>query len=1364
MNISPYTREGVKQYNLGVENYVGKQFDQCEAPLKKAIALFLHDKDHERLNACFELLSKAYSKQKRFLDSTMLLTRQIALYSKKNHSSIPISPTIQCQTHGKSECKDCHLNNHYMNQIETDNNSLIKFEWVLSWKSKLHFEDLEDDFFSLLKKYSKSKFLTRKNGALHQIFTLKDIIASEEKKFSKDAMYCTLNEVDKLIILLEMEYIALGDIENEYRVPNYFIKEKKLILNQLRNFSIDCPFRSSAYQLEYFILKHLSSKENLKELNLQTISDNLSNLRKSSSQNETMKNYLESETILNYLLRSIILYNRYIGNQQGKYSNIIVDTKVKLISKRSYIDNLIQCVQDDLQSQLNSLNSNTYKEIMMNLHYSVSTLEKMVMKFQALPFWKYIRDIHQFNNLLFTMYHILNHLRQLDLQRRTIKILKFLNTSDIKNSLQLDLEECTLELKEGNNQQSRKLLRIIQEKYFSNENNEGIYSTYQKIYFKLLYLYLIERNISNLNLVSQDIHSNKFGLNSPQQKTHLYAFSKYLMADLYHLNSSSFDIHNALDCALTSLMYRTRATNGQVDLSHIEHKTFSEHEGLLTNSLDYQLIVLSLQQVSKIYNILGLLSRSEFYQFQGMILSLQSLSYSYLIDFMLELVDYSLKIRMFERSSQLLELIGQFIQGFYNHAISGTFKPKDDIFTLKQRIIYHLSYVVYFHQQGIDDAIIYQKIEKNLEFAKQSLVDLKIILQQKKTSKHTAFQVIDNNENPFELTNTPSKIENSHIIQLETQYSNIQLLLGMNSDLHSILIHSDNLIEIAKFKNSIAQYMLKLNRIEESANNFRESLNTISLDYSQIAWSSLGYLSLISDSTSKSTNIGISQGLQLRHQKLIDLINRKKEIEKKKLLPDHAIADISKFIRDLSFEERRFNSQYPIFNSSLIENRKNIDEIMNILPKEFIICTFCLTSDYQNMILSKISKTEYNNINLSFNIPLEVDRSIIDSQYTPLIENAYNKQNIESSKYSFLISKQNFKDGSHVNLLFISLNELNSILKESDNWMNNIDKYISSNEKKFEWWKAMIYLDKRMQNLISFIENCLIQNYVKQQIFQTENLNPNRHYILILDRMLNQLPWEYTSTLRYESCSRIPSLYFLWSYLKDHFSNYSPEVVSLEKLSYVLNPDGDLKSTEIRFQEFINKDGNDLHLGWKKVVGRSPLSSEFESLIDNDIFLYMGHGAGEQYFSNENIRNIKSSQLKLVLLMGCSSVKLKFQGDYEPEGPVLQYISNGTPCMIVGNLWDVTARECDRFTMELLRKLSIEKDCTFISKLVSETRDACFLKYLMGAATVCFGLPLCVLHTDNMNISTLDENILQECDNMEINISNMSNLSLDDRF
>jgi separase len=65
------------------------------------------------------------------------------------------------------------------------------------------------------------------------------------------------------------------------------------------------------------------------------------------------------------------------------------------------------------------------------------------------------------------------------------------------------------------------------------------------------------------------------------------------------------------------------------------------------------------------------------------------------------------------------------------------------------------------------------------------------------------------------------------------------------------------------------------------------------------------------------------------------------------------------------------------------------------------------------------------------------------------------------------------------------------------------------------------------------------------------------------------------------------------------------------------------------------------------------------ALQQHDLFLYFGHGAGEQYLSAAAYRGL--DRCAASLLMGCSSGRLRLAGEFEPHGPAWDYLMAGEP-------------------------------------------------------------------------------------------------------
>lgn len=166
-----------------------------------------------------------------------------------------------------------------------------------------------------------------------------------------------------------------------------------------------------------------------------------------------------------------------------------------------------------------------------------------------------------------------------------------------------------------------------------------------------------------------------------------------------------------------------------------------------------------------------------------------------------------------------------------------------------------------------------------------------------------------------------------------------------------------------------------------------------------------------------------------------------------------------------------------------------------------------------------------------------------------------------------------------------------------------------------------------------------------------------------------------------------------------------------------------------------------------------------------------GRVTGAQYISKHEIQKLDACAASL--LMGCSSGSLTLNGYYVPQGTPLSYLKAGSP-VIVANLWEVTDKDIDRFGKAILEAwlrersnalpssaqcdivtkeleaMKISSKCAnkkitskslpatcesdsssrgpslpsrMIGSFLCEAREACTLRYLIGAAPVCYGVP-----------------------------------------
>jgi separase len=203
-----------------------------------------------------------------------------------------------------------------------------------------------------------------------------------------------------------------------------------------------------------------------------------------------------------------------------------------------------------------------------------------------------------------------------------------------------------------------------------------------------------------------------------------------------------------------------------------------------------------------------------------------------------------------------------------------------------------------------------------------------------------------------------------------------------------------------------------------------------------------------------------------------------------------------------------------------------------------------------------------------------------------------------------------------------------------------------------------------------------------------------QHVILILDNNLHGFPWESLPCLEKLSISRLPSLAALRERLsavrqcglqQKHVPGHY--IRSENGGTSILNPSGDLSHTTKTLKPRLDE----LHGPWTHIANRAPTEKEFEdSLRGKDLVLYFGHGSGAQFVRSKAVRRLYPGQQEgqdtkpgcaTTFLFGCSSVHLTENGIYEPSGMLASYLTAGAPA-VVGMLWDVTDKDCDRFAVK----------------------------------------------------------------------------------
>ncbi|OUM64160.1 hypothetical protein PIROE2DRAFT_42825, partial [Piromyces sp. E2] len=252
----------------------------------------------------------------------------------------------------------------------------------------------------------------------------------------------------------------------------------------------------------------------------------------------------------------------------------------------------------------------------------------------------------------------------------------------------------------------------------------------------------------------------------------------------------------------------------------------------------------------------------------------------------------------------------------------------------------------------------------------------------------------------------------------------------------------------------------------------------------------------------------------------------------------------------------------------------------------------------------------------------------------------------------------------------------------------------------------------------------------------------DEHVIIIPDKETECIPWENLPILHDKPTTRMLSLSLLRdrilltkneyelqsksktnnsridSYLSDKY------IIDTRSTYYILNPGGDLMNTQNKFQRQFERQSH-----WLGLSGKAPTEKEYMNGLSNyQLFMYFGHGGGECYIKGRTIRNHNEKKCAVTLLMGCSSGLLKSSGAYDPTGNSINYILGLSPAL-AANLWDVTDKDIDRLTQGLLEEWGVLSPLSSHTSSTTEdplvlARRRCKLKFLIGASTVIYGIPI----------------------------------------
>ncbi|KAK6462122.1 separin protein [Scheffersomyces coipomensis] len=243
--------------------------------------------------------------------------------------------------------------------------------------------------------------------------------------------------------------------------------------------------------------------------------------------------------------------------------------------------------------------------------------------------------------------------------------------------------------------------------------------------------------------------------------------------------------------------------------------------------------------------------------------------------------------------------------------------------------------------------------------------------------------------------------------------------------------------------------------------------------------------------------------------------------------------------------------------------------------------------------------------------------------------------------------------------------------------------------------------------------------------FNLRSNSVNEHLVLVPGSSCSFFPWESLGCFAGKSVSRVPSVELLIDMLKNRHS----KTVDKSSLYYIINPGGDLRRTEEKFRPMFSKQRN-----WNGLTGSKPNEENLmQNIAKTDLFVYLGHGGCDQYIKTSTLFKTclpNGPKLPPSLLIGCSSGALSDNGIFEHHGNVYNWLTCGAPMVLV-NLWDVTDKDIDQFSLSVFEKWGILSNQPRIkqwniSEAVGTSRNCCTLPYLNGSAPIVYGLPLVI--------------------------------------
>lgn len=396
------------------------------------------------------------------------------------------------------------------------------------------------------------------------------------------------------------------------------------------------------------------------------------------------------------------------------------------------------------------------------------------------------------------------------------------------------------------------------------------------------------------------------------------------------------------------------------------------------------------------------------------------------------------------------------------------------------------------------------------------------------------------------------------------------------------------------------------------------------------------------------------------------------------------------FYLDLSLEVALGNDYYFSLNCKfLLERLAGISSIFPTIEIDFSLALLDIEKDnslisrfFENkFLIRQVYKCNFERIMLYSKVPCQLSH----------LKNFFST--LEKSLPDFSIF---FLFSSETNLyIYDALDPKTCIKVEWDNLVGGFHSIMAENKKvlsmpvvtsdeKRNWWSTRIRLDQSLGKLVKELQLKI-------------KLKTKSKLLLILEDSVSFFP--------FEAVFDVPAVRIL-----SHDIIFQLIALDIKSIFYLLDPADDLKNTRSAISEYFKSKGFENKF-LNGVIGRPLIAEEIKETQRSELFMYFGHGTGKKYF------DFQAAMPKILFLFGCSSCRLVHVENFKANGFCLRHLKKKRG--ILGNLWDVTDKDLDKFTIAFLEDFFSGKS---VPDAVYMNKKVCKLRFLNSAALVTYGI------------------------------------------